>query len=169
MRHIVSAVILALLVPAAAFAQTDAPSQVLSTNPFGLIIKWPNVEYERRITPSATFGASSSAYVDDHQANVAVLLRWYPDRAPLHGFYLGARAGAYHFKTYRYDLRSYRESSTTLPGAGVEIGYNWLLGPRRNVMIGTGFGLTRILNGGGSWSLPEVVPSLRLVNIGIAF
>jgi hypothetical protein len=36
-------------------------------------------------------------------------------------------------------------------------------------MVGTGFGLTRILDGGRSWTVPEVLPSLRLVNIGIAF
>jgi hypothetical protein len=169
MRHTVSAVMLALLLPAAAFAQADVPSQALSTNPLGLIIKWPNIEYERRITPSATFGASSSAFVDEGEANVSMLVRWSPDRIALRGFYLGARAGVFHFRTYEYDIRSYRESATNLPGAGVEIGYNWLLGPNRNVMIGTGFGLTRILDGGHSWSVPEVLPALRLVNIGIAF
>ena len=169
MRHTVSAVILALLLPAAALAQTDVPSQALSTNPLGLIIKWPNVEYERRIASSATFGVSSSAFVDDGQANVAMLIRWYPDRIALRGFYLGARAGVFRFKTYDYDVRSYHESSTTLPGVGVEMGYNWLLGRSGNVMVGTGFGLTRILDGGRSWTVPEVLPSLRLVNIGIAF
>ena len=75
----------------------------------------------------------------------------------------------FRFKTYDYDLRSYHESSTTLPGVGVEIGYNWLLGPSRNVMIGTGFGLTRILDSGRSWNVPDVLPSIRLVNIGVAF
>src|SRR4051812_46915869 len=171
MRHTVSAVILTLLLPAAAFAQNDVPSQALSTNPLGLVIKWPNIEYERRIAPSATFGASSSALLDEGEANVSMVVRWYPDRVALRGFYLGARAGVFHFRTYEYDLRSYRESSTNVPGAGVEIGYNWLVGPRRNVLIGTGFGLTRILDGGPSpsWSVPEVLPALRLVNIGIAF
>ena len=31
------------------------------------------------------------------------------------------------------------------PGVGLEVGYNWLLGPEQNVSVGLGFGLTRLL------------------------
>ena len=90
----------------------------------------------------------------------------------LDGFYLGARAGAYQFKTttYSYGPRpTSQDQMKVLPGAGVEMGYNWLLGRRRNVAVGIGFGLISIVGGGRSYDVPSVLPSPRLVNVGIAF
>ena len=173
MRHTLSAALFVLLIPAAAFAQTAAPppsvqfDQVLSANPLGVVIKWFNVEYERKLGPATTFGASASHFSELDLSNAALMLRWYPQQSPLEGFYLGARAGAFGFKTYTYEFRSYREQNRVLPGAGVELGYNWLLGPKRNVSVGTGFGLTRIA-GSDSYSVPSVLPVFRL-NVGIAF
>ena len=66
MRHTLSAALFALLVPAAAVAQTtDARpavsyDQILSTNPLGVVVKWFNVEYERKLGPEVTLGASAS-------------------------------------------------------------------------------------------------------------
>ena len=57
-----------VLVPAAAHGQTAATKtavaheQVLSTNPFGEIIQWFNIEYERTIGLSATLGVAASTY-----------------------------------------------------------------------------------------------------------
>ncbi len=46
----------------------------------------------------------------------------------------------------------------------MELGYTWLFGTNRNFSVSTGFGLTR------TWGAVEpVIPSFRLVNIGIAF
>jgi hypothetical protein len=174
MRNTLFAALFAVLVPAAALAQAAAPdppaphNQILSTNPLGVVVKWANVEYERRISPASTLGASASYFGDLDQSDAAVALRWYPQQRALEGFYLGARAGAYRFKTFTYEIRSYREHDSVLPGAGVELGYNWLLGPKHNVSVGTGFGLTRIGGGGDSYTVPSVLPGFRL-NIGIAF
>jgi hypothetical protein len=173
MRQTLSAALFVLLIPAAAFAQSAAPptavpfDQILSANPLGVVIKWFNVEYERKLGAATTFGASASHLGELDLSNAALLLRWYPQQSPLEGFYLGARAGAFSFKTFTYDSRSYREENRVLPGAGVELGYNWLLGPKRNVSVGTGFGLTRIAVG-DSYSVPSVLPGFRL-NVGIAF
>ena len=179
MRHTLRAAVFALLVPATGSAQTAATArtvpydqvpydQVLSTNPLGVVAKWFNAEYERKLGSAFTFGASVSHFSELDQSNAAVLLRWYPQESALDGFYLGARAGAYRFKTFTYEFRSYRQDSTVLPGVGVELGYNWLLGPRQNVRVGTGFGLTRMVGGGDSYSVPSVLPGFRL-NVGIAF
>ena len=174
MRHTPAAVLLVLLIPAAVFAQTAAPppavqfNQVLSANPLGIVIKWFNVEYERKLGTATTFGASASHLGELDLSNAALMLRWYPQQSPLEGFYLGARAGAFSFKTYTYEFRSSREQNRVLPGAGVELGYNWLLGPKHNVSVGTGFGLNRIATGSDSYSMPSVVPGFRL-NVGIAF
>jgi hypothetical protein len=197
MRHTLTALVFAALFPAAAVAQANAtkppvPSnQILSTNPFGMLLDWYNAEYERKIGEATTIGASASYFAEGEYGNAALLTRWYPQGAALDGFYLGARAGAYRSKTYRYEYSTpparpdpnnptpirqtyptYREHTTVVPGLGLEMGYNWLLGPRQNVSIGVGFGVTRMLRGGDSgdnYFLPSAVPSLRLVNLGIAF
>jgi hypothetical protein len=171
MRQTLSAVLFVLLIPAAAFSQTTAPppvAQVLSANPFGIVVKWFNVEYERTLGAATTLGASASHFGELDLSDATVMLRWYPQQTPLQGFYLGARAGAFGFKTYTYDFRSYREQTRVLPGAGVEIGYNWLLGPKHNVSVGTGFGLNRVAAPNDSYGASSVLPAFRL-NVGIGF
>jgi hypothetical protein len=174
MRHTASIALCVLLIPAAGLAQTAASAptvphdQVLSTNPLGVVVQWFNVEYERKLGSATTLGGSASHFSEEGLSNAAVLFRWYPQQSALEGFYLGARAGAFGFRTYTYESRSYREHNSVLPGAGVELGYNWLLGPRRNVSVGTGFGLNRIAGSRDSYGVPSVVPGLRL-NVGIAF
>jgi hypothetical protein len=166
MRHTLMVVVIAALFPAAAQAQTESTKapvphqQVISTNPFGLLFKWYNAEYEHKIGEATTLGISASHFPDGEYANAALLARWYPQRAALDGFYLGARAGAYRTKTHTYEYSTtpprpgpnnpttnqtyptypiYRERTTVVPGLGLEMGYNWLLGPRQNLSIGLGF------------------------------
>jgi len=202
MRHTLTILVIASLFPAAAQAQTEATKtpvphqQVISTNPFGLLFKWCNVEYERKIGEATTLGISASHFGDGEYVNAALLARWYPQRAALDGFYLGARAGAYRTKTHTYEYstqpprldpnsptptpqtyptnptnQTYRERTTVAPGLGLEMGYNWLLGPERNFSVGLGFGVTRMLRSGNSGDdfIAPAVSNVRLVNIGIAF
>src|SRR5580765_7119019 len=99
MRHILSAALLVLvmLVPRAALAQTaarapaDSHNQVLSANPFGVVVQWFNVEYERKLAPAITLGGSASHFGELEQSDASVMLRWYPQQKALDGFYLGAR------------------------------------------------------------------------------
>jgi len=187
MRHTPTLVLMLALSSTPAIAQTGATRppvpqhQILSANPFGLLFNWFNVEYERKIAPATTLGASASHVSGLDYSNAALLLRWYPQGAALDGFYLGARAGAYGFETYDYEYPapatgSGRGASPIIhrrtevqPGVGIEVGYNWLLGPRQNVTIGLGFGLTRLLGSGRRSEDLPVLPNPRVVNIGIAF
>jgi Protein of unknown function (DUF3575) len=165
---VVSAVAMLSAVPA--FAQTPQEgtkvpvphNQVISANPFGLVLRWWNVEFERKITPSSTWGVSGSALgVDDVDfASVNGLWRYYPQGAALTGVFLGARAGVYHGS----DI----DESHTAFGVGFEVGYTWLLGARRNVGLSLGVGLTRLVGSDGEdW--PAALPTIRLLNVGIAF
>jgi hypothetical protein len=191
MRHTLSLVFVATLYSVPALAQPTAAAapaahhQTLSTNPFGLLFNWINVEYERTIAPSTSLGVSASHFSEIESSNAAVLLRWYPKREALHGLYLGARAGAYRFETYEYaqpparpldpalpnspHYPVYERRMTVVPGAGFEMGYNWLLGPQQRVIIGLGFGLTRMLRDLDRDDFLAVIPNPRVVNIGIAF
>jgi len=54
----------------------------------------------------------------------------------------------------------------TFFGAGVELGYTWLMGANKNWYLGMGVGVTRLLGGlSDSFTFPQV----RLVNFGYAF
>jgi hypothetical protein len=151
---------------AAAQDGTRAPvphNQVLSANPFGLMFEWFNADYERKINESSTWGASASWWSpggDADYVNAQVAYRYYPQGAAFSGFYLGGKGGLHSV--------SVDAASGEFFGLGFELGYNWLLGAKRNVSVGMGAGATRLfgadLNGASL-----TIPTVRLVNVGIAF
>jgi Protein of unknown function (DUF3575) len=193
MRHTPTVLIILAMSSTPALAQTSAirppvpHRQILSTNPFGFLVNWYNAEYERKIAPATTLGVSASHFASLDHSNAALVVRWYPQRAALDGFYLGARAGAFRFETYEYEYAdpqtypadpsrrtyptypTYHKRTDVHPGVGIEIGYNWLLGPKQNVSLGLGFGLTRILGQSDGYDYLPVLPNPRVVNVGIAF
>ena len=79
--------------------QSAAYNQVMSANPFGLIlVPWYNGEYERKATERATIGLSCSRlpWGDGsgfYSLNMA--LRYYPNGNAFRGFYLGPRVGVF--------------------------------------------------------------------------
>jgi len=163
----VMAALLLCALPAAAQSQETATppvphEQVLSANPFGLMVRWWNVEYERKFTPSSTWGVSTSFLTLEgfDFASVNALYRYYPQGAALSGFFLGGRAGLYYLPD--------ETNAGTAFGLGFELGYTWLLGARRNVGLSLGAGLTRIV-AGDVMEGPSVLPTVRLLNVGIAF
>jgi hypothetical protein len=192
MRHIPRVVVILAIGAAPALAQTGATKppvphqQILSINPFGFLFNWYNADYERKIAPATTIGVLASHFDGLELSNVALVLRWYPQQAALDGFYLGGGTGAYRFETTEYEYPgpqtrpadpgrppytiypAYRRRIRVHPSVGFEVGYNWLLGPKQNVSVGLGFGLTRILSNSNGYEFLPIVPSPRL-NIGIAF
>lgn len=160
-----------LALPVSVHAQADVRAtapidhrQIISANPFGLMFEWFNVEYERRLGPTTTWGVSSSWFSLDHgdfdYVNGNGLFRYYPQANTLTGFFLGGRGGVYHI--------SNGHEGAVFYGAGFEIGYDWLLGTRRNIGLSIGVGATRLF-GGDLPGASLTVPTLRLVNLGIAF
>ena len=144
-------------------AKTPVPhQQILSANPFGLVLGWFNAEFERKLTPASTWGVGTSLLRIDgiNYGSLNALYRYYPQGTGLRGFFLGGRAGYYH-------LSDEGESGSAF-GLGFEIGYTWLLGARRNVGLSLGAGLTRIV-AGDIQDGPSVLPTVRLLNVGIAF
>jgi len=161
------AVTVTLAAGAIASAQTTAPTlpgeptQVISANPFTSMFKWFNAEYERKLTPNVTWGATGTFFSIDgiDYKNAGGVLRYYPSDA-LHGFFLGGRTGVYRLSAIA--------ESATFYGAGFEVGYTWLLGRRENVAVSIGAGVNRLF-GGELSGASLAIPSLRLVNIGYAF
>jgi hypothetical protein len=172
MTRILSAFVVALLgIVAPGFAQGSAPvpvphEQIVSANPFGLIFGWFNAEYERRLTPATTWGVSGSMLdVDTFEYRTAnALLRYYPQGAALKGFFLGARTGVHHVE----NEEATGDDEATFVGAGFEIGYTWLMGQDQRVAISIGAGANRLF-GADLEGATLTIPSVRLVNVGIAF
>jgi hypothetical protein len=142
--------------------------QILSVNPITSMFKIFNAEYERKLTPATTWGAEGSFLniggFDYRSANV--LVRFYPQQSALAGFFVGGRAGVHHVAVDSNE--SIGVPSANFFGAGIDIGYSWLLGPKRNVGVSIGLGAERLF-GGTLSGAALTIPSLRLVNIGIAF
>jgi hypothetical protein len=151
---------------AAAAQQPVRPQyqQVISANPFGLLLDVFNAEYERIISESATvgFGGSTISDEDDRYINADVFWRFYPTGVPLDGWAFGAKVGL-----------------TRVPDSGTYFGYgfdanrSWLMGRNNNFYVGIGFGLKRLVGtppeGGIDAFGWNYVPTFRLVNIGLAF
>ena len=137
--------------------------QVVSASPFLLMFKWFNVDYERKINEYHTWGASTSFLSlddDEDYVNAQLAYRFYPQRAALTGFYLGGRGG-FHNVDFRGDDDKFF-------GLGFELGYNWLLGSSRRFSISVGGGATRLF-GGDLSGASLTIPTVRLMNLGVAF
>jgi hypothetical protein len=172
MKQILSAFAVALIgVTAPAFAQAEDPvpvphNQTVSANPFGLVFGWFNAEYERKLTPATTWGVSGSMFDIDvfEYRNANALLRYYPQGAALKGFFLGGRAGVYHVAHDDDDI----DNEASFFGAGFELGYTWLMGRDQRVGVSLGAGANRLF-GSDLDGASLTIPTVRIVNVGIAF
>ena len=168
MRLIRAAILLSTLaIPAQALGQGVARSNVISANPFLLIAEWFNGEWEHKVSTGGTLGIRGSTIKLDEDVgdvrylNARAFYRYYP-RAAFEGFYVGLDGG----------ITSLDETDTndthTVFGAGFELGYNWLLGARKKLYLSLGAGADRLF-GSGLEDFTVVIPTVRIVNIGVAF
>jgi hypothetical protein len=136
--------------------------QTISANPFGLMVEWFNVEYERKLTNVATLGvsASTTGWGDVDLTNGNVFARYYPQGAALTGFFLGGRTGVARAAVGNAD-------ATGIVG-GFELGYSWLFGAKRHVGLSVGAGIDRLFFG-DQLDIGLIRPNIRLVNLGVAF
>ena len=139
-----------------------AHKQVVSASPILWMFKWFNVDYERKISPSVTLGASGSYLPIGNfdYGRASMHARYYPQGAALTGFYMGAQTGVHRAGTSR--------DHGVFFGAGMDVGYAWLFGAKRDVGLTIGYGATRLF-GGDLDGHSFVIPNVRLLNIGFAF
>jgi hypothetical protein len=153
-----------------------APQHVLSTNPILVMFTWYNLEYEQAFTET-TSGGITASYVkfgdeddfdEETYTSVSAVCRYYPQGSVLHGFFFGGRLG-YYSVTAQEDITGDEESGKFF-GFGIDIGYNWLLGVEEKFAVSLGIGAVRLFGG----DLEDVdvsltLPTVRLINVGIAF
>jgi hypothetical protein len=144
--------------PVSASAQQihDVYHQVVSANPFGMLFGLFNAEFERRVSPSATVGAGGSTFKDeaDDYVNADAFYRYYPSGRPFDGWAFGVKAGATSV------------GSGTFFGYGFDVNWSRLMGAGDKVYMGWGFGLKRLV---GADEYTQFIPTIRIVNLGVAF
>jgi hypothetical protein len=168
MKVIRAVVLLSLLaLPAQALGQGVVRNNVVSANPFLLIAEWFNGEFEHKISAGGTLGVRGSTIkLDDDVGDVRYLnargfYRYYP-RAAFEGFYFGLDGGITSL-----DEQDTNETHMVFAG-GFELGYNWLLGARKKLYLSLGAGADRLF-GSDLEGVTLVIPTVRIVQIGIAF
>ncbi len=146
------------------------PRNVISANPFGLLLEVFNAEYERVISPTSTigFGGSTIKWDDDpgeaHQyINLDVFWRFYPGSnrtriytAPV-GWAFGAKIG------------TTTVNSGTYFGYGFDLNRSFVLGPNDNFYVGLGFGLKRLVGAPQDELGLSLIPTIRIANVGFIF
>ncbi len=160
---------------------------VVGLSVFGLKTK-VKLKYERVFTPHLSAGVLAAAYYGIYPGvQVSPFVRYYVSRgaAPT-GLYAQGQAGVYrHSVTYTYNTGpgagpQYTETERfSHAGAGGALGYQWLLGRRRNIAVDINAGL-KIYNTGNAqndkdlttlyWFLEGPGSYFNgLINIGYAF
>lgn len=126
----------------------DAPvakKNVVGLSVFGLINK-VKIKYERTLTPRFTVGATLAGYYGLYPgAQLSPFARYYFGAQAPEGLYLQGQVGAYWHTsiiTYLNNLNSsgnvagYTEEATiSNVGAGVALGYQWLLGKKNKISV----------------------------------
>lgn len=163
----------------AASSTVAAPRQSISVNPIGAVFQVYMGEFERSLTPSTSIGLSSSywdagAGDEESSAEVAYLsvdakLRYYPSADGLQGFSLGGSVGYTTLSGSFEDSEGQAQERASAVSAGVMLDYNWLLGARKNFMVGTGLGAKRLFPVDvDTDDVTLAYPTARL-SVGIAF
>lgn len=156
-----AALALVAAAPAAPAEAQEAPryQNVVSANPFGLLLEFFNAEYERLATESSTvgFGGSFVDLSDENYLNFDVFWRYYPSGHPVHGWAFGAKTGMT------------RVDDGTYFGFGFDVNRSWLMGANENFYVGVGIGLKRLLGTGDAEFDARFIPTIRVVNVGFAF
>lgn len=171
--------VLVLVQPCAAQEGIRQPvdhRQTISTSPIADILGFLNGEYQRKVTESTTLGMSAGTLEaeDDRYTNGMIFARYFPQGAALTGFFIGGRVGVHRisYDTYTYGPGQMTpvigRESTTRAAVGIDVGYEWLLGSKRNVLIGVGAGGMRLVGGDGNDDILVAFPTARL-NVGFAF
>lgn len=138
----------------------EPPRQVISANPFGLLLEFFNAEYERQVSGTGTMGLGGSflSRDDDEYINADVFYRHYPSGTPMDGWTFGIKVG----------ITSVSDAGTYF-GFGFDSNWSWLLGAEEDFYVGLGFGLKRLVGDGSDDVDLEYIPTFRIINVGFAF
>ena len=145
--------------PLSAWQSSQPPRiQVVSANPFGLLLEFFNAEYERVVSEVSTMGVGGSMFSSEGEMrylNADLFWRLYPTGSPLNGWAFGGKVGITSVEDTEYF------------GYGFDVNRSWVVGKQQNFYVGIGFGLKRLV--GADDLAIQLIPTIRIVNIGFAF
>ena len=133
-----------------------------------MLLDFFNAEYERKVSDSTTAGVGGSFYTasGDDYVNADLFFRFYPAGTPLEGFAFGIKTGITRL-TESCEFFCDGRNRGSIFGVGFDTNYSWLLGKNDNFYIGAGFGIKRLY--GGDLHGLKYIPTIRIINVGVAF
>jgi len=180
-------VLIVILSAGVGMAQEEATSplperkSVLSTNPILDMFTWWNLEWEFKAARTSTIGLAVSyvkfeqdeegeEFSEERYMSGTFFYRYYPMGEALQGFFFGGRVGYYNVSAKVQDPApgASTEEDGSFYGIGIDIGYSWLLGAPQRLSVSLGIGAVRLF-GGDLEDVATTLPTIRLINIGVAF
>jgi len=142
---------------------------LLLVNPIGVVFNIYNGEFEHVAARAFTMGIGGTYYKDGDfgYTTAEAKFRYYPQERAPHGFSVAMSGGVTHVSGdfLCWDVCS--RQSHQYPTLGIELNYNWLIGPSQRFVIGAGGGAKRLYRSVDDGT-STVLPTIRL-SIGGAF
>ena len=173
------------------------PRNVISANPFLILVDRFNAEYERVISPTTTIGFGGSTFKDEIYQDPPIIGT---DEYgyPIYDWDTEPRYETHQYVNFDVFWRFYPGSNRTRTynapvgwafgakmgitavdggtyfGYGFDLNRSFVLGPDDNFYVGLGFGLKRLLGApqdeAGEPTLGvSLIPTLRIANVGFIF
>jgi hypothetical protein len=184
---LIAALVLVAMGAASAVAQGAGDQierrTVISTNPLLFVFGWYTAEIEVRVSDRTTLSLSGSVFtteedftddtgletgtdlkVEETYYSGTLSARYYPTEA-FKGFFIGGRLGWYHVEE---EDPVFGKSEGEFAGAGIDVGYGWLLGEPQRIAVSVGIGAVRLF-GGDLEDVQATLPTIRFINVGFAF
>ena len=168
------------------------PRNVISANPFGLLVDLFNAEYERVISRTSTIGFGGSTmerenWIYDHDPAIIGTDEYgypiYDDTSGYETFqyvnfdvFWRFYPGSNRTRTYKAPIGwafGVKAGITTVDsgtyfGYGFDLNRSFVLGPDDNFYVGLGFGLKRLAGADGE-DYETLIPTFRIANVGFIF
>ena len=149
----------------------------VGVNPIGLPFGLFSAEFEHIVSPGFVLGAGGSyenivgTHRDDIQSSWADFkAKYYPNEESFKGFSVGLTAGVLNSRGRpNGDVLSSTHQSRSATTLGVILDYNWLLGRRKKLYVGTGIGAKRVFGKTGDDSVLNPVFPYGRLQVGIAY
>lgn len=187
---VVAAALLVALAPAALAQSVDPVAgyrNIAGVNLIGLPFGLFSGEFEHIVQPGIVVGVGGtferlvgSNDGDVHVSWVDAKAKYYPNEESFRGFSVGVTAGFVSASgvpgsggffgggDYIGNIGGTTQSRTG-PSVGVVLDYNWLLGRRKRLYVGTGIGAKRVFGDSGDNSVLEPVYPYGRLQIGFAY
>ncbi|MBA2707714.1 MAG: hypothetical protein H0U59_07925 [Gemmatimonadaceae bacterium] len=142
-------------------------TNLVSTNPIGLIFEWFNGEFEHAVNPTVSLALAGTRFDFDDANYTAVdgIARYYPTARAIRAFSFGGSVGYVNVTEDCPGCESFEESAFTI---GVRGDYVWILGRDQRFAVAAGIGAKRLFYSDDTNNGSEGLPIGRL-SIGWAW